>query len=270
MVAEREVGIDCIQFADRHRRTIHGLFRTVRGAIADRVSTLGHLAGLLLYTWVYPEHAHQLRLPPKRTDAKAIEELIAQLEQYRFDPSANRVSPSGPLPDQVHVSGFSATHHGAVLFASPLTVAFPLSDLWCRGGFEIGFVYPVRYTAQSIWEELAQAVIQHDKPEIDQLVVSVGAPDRGGLIFPGDEVVFRFMLDSAPRPRIELKNVKRVIAHSWATGRIEQLYPERLVLSPGYSPGLLPSHHPLSAHTLAQQSGQPPNPDASAKPSSRA
>ncbi len=112
-------------------------------------------------------------------------------------------------------------------------------------GFELAFVYNSVHRMSSLVSEWQRLINQHDKPGIQDLLFTVGGPDRSGFVHPADALLFDFMQSDPSADVTERLHLKRVLVHYWATGKILQMYPERRVVSPGISAGFVPAHRPL-------------------------
>jgi len=76
------------------------------------------------------------------------------------------------------------------------------------------------------------------------LIITVGAPDYRGNIYPAEEAILDLMLTTTPlfdRPI----NLKRIYIHAWGTGRIIQIFPQMQVINNGNFATLVPPHQPL-------------------------
>jgi hypothetical protein len=109
-----------------------------------------------------------------------------------------------------------------------------------------------------ITAEIHRLAESHDKPGVDGLLITAGAPDRNGNIFPSEEAVARFIVENNLGLEKQLKHIRWVWLHSWAAGCGTMLYPNRLnMFGPMYA-SLEPSHHPLEVYRqwLKMQSEQ--------------
>lgn len=237
-----ECNVECTQFALERRREAYALFDAIKKTIlkADP-SNFSHLAGLLVYVWVNTAEK-LLSLPLGRPQQ---EDLIRQLAAYHFVPGSGQTIGAN-LPLEAPDLGIATTPAGWQFYATPILVAAPLSVFFTKMGFELAFVYPTEHTPEEGWQEVARLVQQHDRAEINDLVITVGGPDRMGTIHPAEEAVFDFMLDSSYAVSPVLQYVGRVFAHGWETGRIIQVHPEVKVVSPGQFVGAIAAHQSLS------------------------
>lgn len=235
--------IDCVQFALESRRVVHGLFAGVRAALSAADPNLfAHLRGLLVHVWARTARGDlelPLRAPMRR-------EFIEALAAYRWQPEMGAVV-GAALPPQMPPLGVESTAAGWQFYGTPLQVAVPASPFFGRMGFELAFAYSTEHTPEAGWAELARVVAQHDKPTVDELVLTVGGPDRAGYVYPSEEAVFDHILAHASAGALAATHVGRAFAHSWGTGRIVQLLPEVQQIAAALSPGVVPAHYPLAA-----------------------
>jgi hypothetical protein len=89
-------------------------------------------------------------------------------------------------------------------------------------------------------------VDSHDRPGVDLLLVTAGGPDTNGNIFPVEEAVAHFVASNALGLTRPPEHIKRVVLHSWATGRATMLHPNvRPLLGPLYH-AMTPHHHAIA------------------------
>lgn len=239
--SEGERHVDCVQFAVQARREAYGRFDEIRRTLFEaNPNNFGHLHGLLVSVWVITDE-NGLKLP---LNSKHKKDLIEQLARFRFSPGTGLVTSTGMPPIAPDNLNINTTFSGWSFCATPFLLSAPVSSFFNRMGFDLSFVYTTRHTASEVWSELSRRINQHDKPEINDLVFTIGGPDRNGFIHPSEEAIFDFMLlhpCSIPQPQ----HLQRVFAHGWETGRIVQFYPEMKFLHPGRFPCVTPAHRPL-------------------------
>jgi hypothetical protein len=66
----------------------------------------------------------------------------------------------------------------------PLVSAAPGTILFVLRGFEVGLAFATTHTAESVWEEIARLINDHDQPGVDELLISVGVPNAHGQVYP--------------------------------------------------------------------------------------
>jgi hypothetical protein len=119
--------------------------------------------------------------------------------------------------------------------------------LFTFAGFELGLAYTSLITAKAAWTEVQRLTDDHDQPGVDILLITAGAPDQRGEIYPAEEAIANFLLDNPLGLARSPKHIKQIWVHSWMTGRAAVLYPN---IAPMFGPlyqGLAPTHHPLVA-----------------------
>lgn len=234
--------VDCVQFAVQARREAYGRFDEIRRTlVAANPNNFSHLHGLLVSVWVITD-GNQLDKP---LNSKHKNDLIEQLAKFRFSPETGLVTSTGLPPVAPDTLNINTTPSGWHFCATPFLLSAPVSSFFDRMGFELSFIYTTQHTPSEIWSELSRRISQHDKPEINDLVFTIGGPNRSGFIHPSEEVIFDFML-SHPCPIPQPQHLQRVLAHSWETGRIFQFYPEPKVLHSGCFSCVIPAHRPLN------------------------
>jgi hypothetical protein len=237
---DANVGIDCAQFAIQNRRLANAQFEAIKQAVmSTEAGEFSHLSGLLVYVWVHGDAGPQLPLREKERH-----ELLIQLGQFRYQPGAGETSGTY-MPQQAPDLGITTTPVGWRFYATPILGSAPASLFFLRTGFEMAFVYASEHTSSAGWSDFDRRVVDHDKPAIRDLVVTIGGADRFGYIHPSEETIFDQMLDT-PAPSYTPQHLRRVFAHGWGTGRIIQVYPELEVVAPGVFQGAVPSHQQLA------------------------
>ncbi len=171
-------GFECTSFVIPERREALNLFGRIRAALVGRPQTdLNHLRGFIIYLWFGPPGA--IDRPFRRSDDQAADELVRALLEYRPDPDRMKVA-APPFPERAPDPGAVTTASGASFYAIPLTLAAPGTMLFALQGFELGLAFSTEHTAEHAWEELARLIAGHDRPGVDWLLISVGAPNRLG------------------------------------------------------------------------------------------
>jgi hypothetical protein len=116
-------------------------------------------------------------------------------------------------------------------------------------GFELGLAYTTLLTAQAAWQEVQRLVDQHDQPGVDILLITAGAPDQRGQIFPAEEAIASFLLEAPLALTRPPSHIKQVLLHSWATGRATELHPAvKPLFGPLYQ-SFQPEHNSLITQT---------------------
>lgn len=248
-------GIECTSFAVAGRREALALFGRVRSALLGRPRMeLAHLSGFIVYIWFGGEGS--LDRPFRRTDDQAGENLIRALCDYRPHLSQMRVE-GASLPEQAPNPRVVRTASGASFYGMPLLLTAPSTILFALLGFEVGLAFSTTHTPESVWEEISRLINDHDQPGVDVLLVSVGAPNRHGQVFPSDEAVARFAIEH-PRQLAVPSNIGRVTMHFWGTGEAWDLVPHfGRVFGPLYQ-GTTPAHQPLVPERTESASGEQP------------
>jgi hypothetical protein len=88
--------------------------------------------------------------------------------------------------------------------------------------FALQLAQPEHLTASAARSNLQRLVDSHDKPEIDELVVSAGAPDRAGVRFPREEAAAAFFL-GLPDCHVDATHMSRVLVHMFSSRQIAEV-----------------------------------------------
>jgi hypothetical protein len=120
-------------------------------------------------------------------------------------------------------------------------------------------LYESTHTATSLTEELNRLVRQHDRPEVDWLVVTISGPRRDGLMHPTETVLARIFIESEI-PLARPNHIRRIMLHFFPMGACYDAYPgRRWWFEPQFRGGLEVAHHNVEA---------PPPSDVSLTPTS--
>lgn len=121
----------------------------------------------------------------------------------------------------------------------------PGSVMFTIHGFEIGMAYTSLITSSAAWQIVQKLVDDHDQPGVDVLIITAGAPDGRGNVYPAEEALAVFLVDNPGVLARLPTHVKKVWLHSWSTGRATALYPVfEHMFGPTYQ-GLAPVHNPV-------------------------
>lgn len=118
--------------------------------------------------------------------------------------------------------------------------------LFTMTGFELGRAYTTLLTARAAWQEVQRLVDQHDQPGVDKLLITAGAPDHRGRIFPAEEATASFLLETPLGLTQHPSHIKQVLLHSWATGHATELHPVVNTLFGPIYQSFQPEHSPLA------------------------
>ncbi len=252
------LGVESTSLTLNDRRGAHGLFQQLRRRILEQEPTVfAKLAGHMIYVWFEePGGLPGLALPLKKNDDEAAMELLRELAAYTPQPGQMWVPP-GPPPEQAPLPHLATTLDGARFYANPLLVNAPSTMLFTFAGFELGLAYTSLLTARLAWQEVQRLVDKHDQVGVDILLITAGAPDQHGQIFPAEEAVASFLLEEQLGLARPPSHIKRVFLHSWTTGRAAELYPTvKTMFGPLYQT-FLPEHYPLIATPASNKEAKP-------------
>lgn len=238
-------GVECTSLTVQNLRGVHSLFRTLRRRVLEQEpSAFTKLAGNMIYVWFQEPGKPGLARPFRQSDDQAATMLLQELADYQPKPHQIWV-PGGNPPQQAPPLPLTTTPQGASFYAVPLIGNAPSSMLFTFAGFELGVAYTSFLTVSAVRAEVQRLVSDHDKPGVDVLLITSGAPDRRGDIYPAEEAVASFMRDNQTSLALAPKHVKRIWLYSWMTGHANELYPNPSVLFGPLYQSLAPAHHPL-------------------------
>jgi len=253
------IGVESTSLTIEGRRGVHDLFAKLRRRLQEaEPAAFAKLAGHVVYVWFQDSDVPGPPVKPhKRTDDSALDALVQALAEYQPD-AESLTGESGPPPERLPDLPVSETPAGARFYALPLLGGVPGSMLFTIAGFDIALAYTTLITAEEAWGEVQRLVDSHDKPGVDLLLLSAGAPDDNGNVFPAEEALTSFLLANPIGMRRPPKHIDAVILHSWGTGRAATLYPELLPLFGPLYQSMTPVHHAFAAHPTGDDADMGP------------
>jgi hypothetical protein len=249
------MGVECTLLTIGDRRAAHNLFLQLRERLqASDPVHFAQLAGHVVYVWFRDADLPDGPpiLPHRRRDAAALDALVQELAEYVPDDEALRQPAGGEKAAEVLTMPLADTAEGARFYAVPLTGGAPGSMLYTLAGFDIGLAYSSVLTAGDVWSEVQRLVDGHDRPGVDLLLITAGAPDASGVVFPAEEAVAAFLVDHPLGLSRRPAHIENVVLHSWVTGRATALFPQ---VSPLFGPlyqTITPLHHPFIDQPAAE------------------
>jgi hypothetical protein len=218
--------LDCVQFAFESWRAGERLFARFLERLNESASDydFSGLAG----TVVSIGFGHLDELPPRRGDDALVEPLLALMGGATVDHQA-----AAALAAEIQQSGFPEQFPprtiatGRTEDESAMFVANIVAD---PAGGQVPLDRPVsvdlqlaeHLTVSQLVDRLQALTKDHDKPEIDWLLVTAGGPDRDGLRYPGEEMAASFLLDHAVPP-IATEHISRVVVHLWEGAQCREI-----------------------------------------------
>ncbi len=221
------VALDCASFADHHHRNSFRLMQHLRQKLtagAGRRDFTG-VSGCLVSIWF---GSTGVDLPPKRSDDsivdplldaiaackvdfQAIQALNAQIAERGFPQVMPPVIATGTTPDKS--AGFVAN----VLVERAEGIRFSTGL-----GFEVQLSRPICVTVSEAAARLQRIVRDHDRPQIDHLLLTAGAPDLTGYRYPAEEAIAKFLLQDTEFA-VPTKHLKQISVHLWFSREIAQV-----------------------------------------------
>ncbi|MBY6222860.1 hypothetical protein [Marinobacter nauticus] len=238
---DQSVALDLAQLTLEPRRGANALFERVKkAAFACEATTFNNLKGCFVYIDFGLDGKRGHALPFRKSDTEYVDQLIDSLSSFNVDPEK---WPADELPRRLPELNQGDSDGEAGFLVAPLASAIPTTPFFSRMAFEMGLAFYTRYGISDAWEEIRRRVRDHDKPEIQELLISAGAPSGHGLSYPSDEIVANLALENAPPDKpLECNHLKAVYVHIWSTGAIWQVFPSIKMLSKGVFKGFGISH----------------------------
>jgi hypothetical protein len=217
-------GIECAAFALEKRRHAYDLFNRFRASLLDaaRQKPFPHLANCSILIWFGSGND----LPPKRNDRATVDALVDMLRGATIDRPAITA-----LADSIARDGFPeslADEPGWAIFSAgdagganinPVEPNSLQSDFARDTGFEVSLSMALPITASEVQHEIERIVAQHDQKGVDRLLISVGAPDRDGFLFPSESLV----ADQLPPTPVTTDHIQLITIHQFVAGEVRDL-----------------------------------------------
>jgi hypothetical protein len=211
------VGVDMTSLVDGLRRRLEANANELLSGLYLRMPDCPRLDGWSIQISQPDSDAR----PPKLLDREIVSELLPAL--LAMEPRDHQVVLSFPLPDHLSVTPLRLPSGIEVL-------AYPGSSGQPRGGgsrFDLRYTHPNRVTAVQAADELVRIVTEHDKPSVQELVVTIGGPSRSGLVHPADWMFLDLVKDQPTQHSREehhpWRYLRKVRVHDWRTGEIVDL-----------------------------------------------
>jgi hypothetical protein len=74
-------------------------------------------------------------------------------------------------------------------------------------------------TAAEVQHEFERILTQHDQEGVDRLLISIGAPDRDGFLFPAEALV----IDQLPPSPAATGHIQVITLHQFVAGQFHDL-----------------------------------------------
>ena len=217
-------GIDATQLTSSRRIMAEAQFERIRAAmIRQPRDRLAKLRGHQIYIWFETEEGTGL---PRTRKPEEVDEVVKALCEYEPATSWLQAAEDGGFPDfSTREADIQETGSNCRFYAVDFRDAFPATDFYMRTGFELALGFQTLHAIDDAWTELARLVEQKDKRAIQNLIVTVGGPNRRGLAYPSSLVLFNAAMAHVGLPRLAPKHLEEVIVHSWGSGTVTQVYP---------------------------------------------
>jgi hypothetical protein len=216
------VGLDISALALAERRLAYRLFDVFIAQIVASKATLANIVDTQVLVWF----DLGCGLPPKRSDADVAADLVDCLRQVELDrgrmqrfyaETAAQGMPAS-FPSWYPIRWLSDNEAGFQISLLPSEAA--PSSFRQAVGFECRLHMSMLIDAPFVMREIQRLVRKHDKPDIEWLLLTVGAPDTDGYVYPGEEVMYELIKDE--NERIGANHIRRLLLHRWSTGEFRE------------------------------------------------
>ncbi len=220
------IALDCVVFADQQQRRVRDLMDRLRMRLVGAASgrDFSGITGCQVALW-FGERLDDN--PPRRPDDQLIELIVDAIAACRVD----RVAVNAFAKDSL-ANGFPKTIPNVLpSWRSPEGdvgfVVNVVSEPSGRHDFPTGLEFDIQLNRVSqvmlpeALERLQRNILNHDRPEIEHLLVTAGGPDRQGYCYPGEEQVAQFVLEHIREVRA--KCLSGLWIHLWRSKRIAKI-----------------------------------------------
>ena len=218
--------LDCAILANEGRRKAHHLFGILRERLFAGAEgrTFDGIAGTLVGVSFGP---HLDELPPRRTDDSIVTPLLDALAEANVDREAHSALMEsiaqlggfpGKLPPGVVTEGGTRDHETSFV----ANIVYPVDQIPPLPGglpFMVQLHFPHQVTRSEVESELQRLVTSHDKSEIEHLLVSAGAPNPDGTLFPAEEAFARLLVEAHTKP-VSANHIRKVSLHLWGGAEV--------------------------------------------------
>jgi hypothetical protein len=217
-ICERDgqaVGVELTQLMIEERVETHAILRSLAQlAMGQNRHRWRRLAGRIAYV-AFTDPGSGGR--PPRDDA-ILRMVIRELQSVvPVDPSYDEP------PEQIDPA---ILHHfeGGTIVTAALS-AYTDSPFYRFTGFELGFAFTTKIRDDAAWARAQDLVTSHDRPGVDELIMSAGAPTTTGLAFPSDSNLARMVIDRATDDALTAAHIRRIYVHTWHGRGIVEITP---------------------------------------------
>lgn len=150
-----------------------------------------------------------------------VKQLVDALESYSpldFD-FANLPDPAPP--------GIVTRFSDGILTSARLSseTGSPFSRL---AGWDLVFAQPATIRQKDVWTRFCDLISEHDRPGVDETVVSAQAPTAAGIAYPSDGAAAQAVIAEAHSKPTVTQFIRRIYIHIWSTRCIFALTPGRV------------------------------------------
>jgi hypothetical protein len=217
-------GVDCAALALQKKRNAEALFtKLIQKVAADDSASLQHLNGTHVTIW-FKEDTELPPRPPRVANTSTAQELIEALEYVDVDrdqiarTTAEIAEHGWPETLPVLLDGLAVVDKERFGFqVEPVNNWQPSEPLSAQLGFGVSLSFPLMI--QDVRAEMKRLVSDHDNGRIEQLLVSIGGPNRDGICFPAEHILGSFLKEEPIEP-VSAQHIGQVTAHIWTSGEL--------------------------------------------------
>lgn len=220
----KECLLDLAQFTCDKRRKALALFERIKTKVFhDEHGQYPNLFGANIVLNFDKDSHRQSSFPPTTNEEKYVDEIIRGLKSFVIDRSS-WVESEADLPQKLEKENQKESIT-VDFYASPIQ-NIPVSEFFLKHNFELSLAFYSRYSLDDVIEEISRVVGKHDKPEIEEMIISFSAPNEKGIVYPSESIIMGLLSDSDTNFDLgKWKYIKVVHIHDWISGRIMTIYP---------------------------------------------
>lgn len=241
---DRELRLDCAVLTVPGRRQANAYFDLFRRALLEQPrERFERLAGCNVVVFFSGDgRATSTEMPHSAREAEAVSALVDALADARPVLVQGRQGNSGvPI---VALEDFGSTGFGAEFQLAKMAGARPLTEFYMRLGFEVALGFTTEHSIEDAWAELHRVVSKHDRGQADELVITVGGPDRSGAMHMSETMFAQLLVapDIVGDRGVPVRHLRRVWLHVWQSGLIRLLAPVVRDEAPEFYGPVVPPH----------------------------
>jgi hypothetical protein len=211
----REVALELTQLALPDRRRSIARLGLVEAAIDRIENSSPALAG-----WQVLLAADDLGVPDF-LDGHA-EEIATIISALRPEEHLVTTPDGQGLPAAIELPTPVLTSRHYQIMGVPPSLSRLSSRFAARHGFELGLAHSTTLRRDQLLEQLRRTILDKDRVENEELLITIGGPDQTGYRWPGEGFIYD-LFTLGELPKMASQYLRRVYLHNWLPGNIAEV-----------------------------------------------